>query len=74
MSEQHGDFITKLRQIEESALIAASEATGGFVKGYLRNIGLIARTLRSRLELGMAQVISVEPPRPASDSNKDRPG
>ena len=73
MSEQHEDFIAKLRQIEESASIALSEAQVGFVKGHLRNIGLIARTLRSRLELGMAQVVAVPPARPANDPEKDRP-
>ena len=74
MSQQHEDFIGKLRQIEESAFVAGSEAQVGSVKSHLRNIGLIARALRSRLEMGAAQVIATPAIKPTQDSNKDRAG
>jgi hypothetical protein len=56
MNEQ-GDFFAKLRQIEEVALRAGSDLTDNYaLKASLRQIALVARTLRSRIELGDVDV------------------
>ena len=71
MTDDHGDFLAKLRQIEEFSAIAGAEAQVGSVKNHLRQIGLIARTLRSRLEMGTARVIAASGNRPAQNSDNE---
>jgi len=72
MTDDQGDFVAKLRHIEEFATIAGAEAQVGSVKNHLRQIGLIARTLRSRLEMRTARVISTPLNRPGENSDNDR--
>lgn len=72
--DEQADFVAKLRQIEESTFIAAGEAQVGSVKDHLRQVALIARTLRSRLEMGSVQVIAAPPVSPASYPDEDHSG
>jgi hypothetical protein len=74
MPDEHGDFIAKLSQIEESALVAAGVAQLASVKGHLRHIVLVSRALRMRLEMGLAQVIASSSARAENDPKKDHPG
>ena len=68
--DEQTDFIAKLRQIEEVALISAGNATGATEKSSFRHIALIARTLRSRLEIGTAQVLATGPKLPHDPDDK----
>ena len=72
--DEQADFLAKLRQIEEAALVGGSDLKdGGPAKNQFRHIALLARTLRSRLEMGLA-VIASTAQKPASDSrDKKRP-
>ena len=60
----HGDFIAKLRQIEE----LAAEVHGLLPQAQLllrtrvQHILVLAKTLRGRLELGTVALVPVEPP------------
>jgi hypothetical protein len=74
MPDEQGDFIAKLRQIEESASIAVGVAQLASVKGHLRHIVLVSKALRMRLEIGIAQVIASSPAKAGKDPDKDHPG
>jgi hypothetical protein len=52
--DEQADFVTKLQQIEEIAQAGGSDLN---TKAHLRQIALIAKTLRQRLELGVAFVV-----------------
>jgi hypothetical protein len=57
MLNEQADFISKLQQIEEVALISGSNARDARDQSSFRHIALIARTLKSRLVMGDAQVL-----------------
>ena len=59
MPNEQDDFLSKLQQIEEVALIAGSSAKDSRDQSSFRHIALIARTLKSRLVMGDAQVLPV---------------
>jgi hypothetical protein len=65
--DEQADFVAKLRQIEETAFAAGGDLKEGLSKTHFRHIALIARTLRARLEMGVA-VITSATPKPASDA------
>jgi hypothetical protein len=69
MPDEQADFVAKLQQIEEVALISGSNAQDTRDKSSFRHIALIARTLRSRLDLGIVQVVAAN--QPASQSPQD---
>jgi hypothetical protein len=70
--DEQADFVAKLRQIEEVALAAAADIKEGLARPHFRHIALIARTLRGRLELGVATVRATMA-KPASDSPDEKP-
>jgi hypothetical protein len=57
----HGDFVTKLRQIEEQANAAIAELPAGMLKTRIQHIVVLAKTLRGRLEFGALTVVRGDP-------------
>jgi hypothetical protein len=57
MPDEQADFLSKLQQIEEVALVAGSSAKDSREQSSFRHIALIARTLKSRLVMGDVQVL-----------------
>jgi hypothetical protein len=60
--DEQADFAAKLRQIEELALVAGSQLPDGPAKASFRQIVLIVKMLRQRLDHGIASIS----PRPHS--------
>lgn len=54
--DEQADFEAKLRQIEELALVAGSHLPDGPTKATFRQIVLLAKVLRQRLDLGIAAI------------------
>jgi hypothetical protein len=57
MPNEQADFIAKLQQIEEVALISGSNAQDTRDQSSFRHIALIARALKARLSMGLVQVV-----------------
>jgi hypothetical protein len=70
--DEQADFVAKLREIEQAALVGGSDLKdGGPSKSHFRHIALLARTLRSRLEMGLATVaVTAQKPPPNSEGKK----
>jgi hypothetical protein len=65
MTEDHADFIAKLRQIEEHAHASGAELAPGIARTRLQQIVVLAKTLRGRLEFGrlaLVQAATASPP------------
>lgn len=60
----NADFISKLKQIEEAAYVVGAAVQDSGLKAHLRHIGLVAKTLLARLELGAVTVVQAEPKLP----------
>ena len=56
-----GDFVAKLRQIEEQANAAIAELPTGTPKTRVQHIVVLAKTLRGRLEFGAVSVVRSNP-------------
>lgn len=56
--DEQADFEAKLKQIEELALVAGSQLPDGATKASFRQIVLIVKVLRQRLDHG---VIGISP-------------
>jgi hypothetical protein len=54
--DEQADFEAKLRQIEELALVAGSNLPDGAAKASFRQIVLLAKVLRQRLDHGLANI------------------
>ena len=61
---ENADFISKLKQIEEAAYVVGAAVQDSGLKAHLRHIGLVAKTLLARLELGAVTVVQAEPKLP----------
>jgi hypothetical protein len=72
MTQDHADFIAKLRQIEEQANSAHADLVPGLLRHRVQHIAMLAKTLRGRLEFGIATVVRVEPGA-ASPGAPDKP-
>jgi hypothetical protein len=71
--DEHADFLAKLRQIEDAAVVAGSDLPdGGSAKQHFRHIALLARTLRSRLEMGFA-IVTPTAPNPLAGPDDQKP-
>ena len=57
MTAEQGDFIAKLREIEEQANALGAELAPGLASARLRHIVVLAKTLRGRLEFGGAAIV-----------------
>lgn len=68
----NGDFISKLRQIEQIAYTVAANMHDSAVKANLRQIALVARTLLSHLEIGAVTVVQMEPKLLSNEVKKPR--
>ena len=71
--DEQADFVAKLHQIEETAFTGGSNTRDDAAKAHLRHIGLVARNLRLRIEMGVA-IIAASPKRPSGDPGKKHPG
>jgi hypothetical protein len=72
MSNEKNDFMAKLHQIEEHANLASAELAPGLMRSRLQHIGVLAKTLRGRLEPAGVAIVCIEPGG-TSPGERDKP-
>lgn len=73
MREDKGDFIAKLRQIEEQANLANADLAPGLLRSRLQHMAVLAKTLRGRLEAAGVAIVRVEPGAPSAGEREKPP-
>jgi hypothetical protein len=71
MAAEKMDFVNKLLQIEEQANALSVDLTLGLTRARLQHIIVLAKTLRSRLELGSVTLVRADlGARPVAEDGK----